>query len=256
MSVINNVLKDLDSRESQFTPIEIDAIGLKSTPARNLKPLLLAALLLLLVIAGVGAWIYLRDQLVSSVSLAPASIANTTPTVAEQPVVETQVHQAVITDQMIDNQIIGLQIRESEDDMRMEFALRDKVVAFLKERGENSFGYHLRDIESQILAPAISDNRWIRELAITSSDTGVDVNFQTAEDILVETRQSLVSGEPVWVINLRKTAAQVVADRAVEIDTIGESASNETKLDAAAEELASVSYTHLRAHETKTRISD
>lgn len=229
MSVINNVLKDLDSKESQFTPIEIDAIGLKSTPARNQKPLLLVALLLLLVIAGVGAWIYLQDQLVSSGSPAPASIASTTPMVAEQPVVETQVHQGVITDQMMGNQIIGLQIRESEDDMRMEFALRDKVVAFLKERGENSFGYHLRDIESQILAPAISDNRWIRELAITSSDTGVDVNFQTAEDILVETRQSLVNGEPIWVINLRKSVMPVVADSAVEVDAIVKPDPNETK---------------------------
>ena len=222
MSVINNVLKDLESRESQFTPIEIDAIGVKPAPARDLKPLLLVALLLLLLMAG--AWIYLQDQLISSGSSAAPSIASTTPTVAAPPVDEAEVNQAVVTDRMIGNQIIGLQIRESEDDMRMEFALRDKVVAFLKERGENSFGYHLRDIESQIFAPVISDNRWIRELAITSSNSGVDVNFQTAEDILVETRQSLVNGEPVWVINLRKTATPVVANTVVENIAAGEPA--------------------------------
>jgi len=222
MSVINNVLKDLESRESQFTPIEIDAIGVKPAPARDLKPLLLVALLLLLLMAA--AWIYLQDQLISSGSSAAPSIASTTPTVAAPPVDEAEVNQAVVTDRMIGNQIIGLQIRESEDDMRMEFALRDKVVAFLKERGENSFGYHLRDIESQIFAPVISDNRWIRELAITSSNSGVDVNFQTAEDILVETRQSLVNGEPVWVINLRKTATPVVANTVVENIAAGEPA--------------------------------
>jgi len=227
MSIINNVLKDLESRESQFTPIEINAIGVKPAPARDLKPLLLVALLLLLLMAG--AWIYLQDQLISSGSSAAPSIASTTSAVAAPPVAEAEANQGVVTDRMIGNQIIGLQIRESEDDMRMEFVLRDKVVAFLKERGENSFGYHLRDIESQIFAPVISDNRWIRELAITSSSSGVDVNFQTAEDILVETRQSLVNGEPVWVINLRKTAAPVVADSAVETEAIGESALNETK---------------------------
>jgi hypothetical protein len=220
MSVINNVLKDLESRESQFTPIEIDAIGVKPAPARDLKPLLLVALLLLLLMAG--AWIYLQDQLIGSGGSAAPSIASTAPAVAAPPVAEAEVNQAVVTDRMIGNQIIGLQIRESEDDMRMEFVLRDKVVAFLKERGENSFGYHLRDIESQIFAPVISDNRWIRELAITSSNSGVDVNFQTAEDILVETRQSLVNGEPVWVINLRKTAASVIADSAVENITAAE----------------------------------
>ena len=220
MSVINNVLKDLESRESQFTPIEIDAIGVKPAPARYLKPLLLVALLLLLLMAG--AWIYLQDQLISSGGSAAPSIASTAPAVAAPPLAESEINQTLVTDRMIGNQIIGLQIRESEDDMRMEFALRDKVVAFLKERGENSFGYHLRDIESQIFAPVISDNRWIRELAITSSNSGVDVNFQTAEDILVETRQSLVNGEPVWVINLRKTAAAVIADSAVENITAGE----------------------------------
>jgi len=220
MSVINNVLKDLESRESQFTPIEIDAIGVKPASTRDLKPLLLVALLLLLLMAG--AWIYLQDRPISSGSSAAPSIASTSPAIAALPVAEAEVNQAVITDRMIGNQIIGLQIRESEDDMRMEFALRDKVVAFLKERGENSFGYHLRDIESQILAPVISDNRWIRELVITSSSSGVDVNFQTAEDILVETRQSLVNGEAVWVINLHKTVAPVIADSAVENITAGE----------------------------------
>ena len=237
MSVINNVLKDLESRESQFTPIEIDAIGVKPAATRDLKPLLLVALLLLLLMAG--AWIYLQHQLTSGESSAALPIANKSPAVAVPSMAEAQVNQGVVTDQMIGNQIIGLQIRESEDDMRMEFALRDKVVAFLKQRGENSFGYHLRDIESQIIAPAISDNRWIRELAIISSNSGVDVNFQTAEDILVETRQSLVDGEPVWVINLRNKATPPVADSDVKNDAVGQLAPIETNPAPGVPELAS-----------------
>ncbi len=213
MSVINNVLKDLESRESQFTPIEIDAIGLKPAPTRDPKPLLLVGLLLLLLM--VAAWIYLQDHFTGSQGSSSNLISGMAPSVAEQTLAEPEISVGVVTDQMIGNQIIGLQIRESEDDMRMEFALREKVVAFLKERGENNFSYHLRDIESQILAPVISDNRWIRELVITSADSGVDVNFETAADILVETRQSLVNGEPNWVINLRKSAAPEVADTAV-----------------------------------------
>ncbi len=114
----------------------------------------------------------------------------------------------VVSDQMIGNQIIGLQIRESERDMRLEFVLRDKVVAYLKQRGENSFGYHLREIESQIVAPVISDNPWITDLAITTSAQGVDIQFETAPEILVETRQSQVDGEQVWAINLRKALPQ------------------------------------------------
>ena len=222
MSVINNVLKDLESRESQFTPIEIDAIGLRPAPARDLKPLLLVGLLLLLLM--VAAWIYLQDHFTISQDSSSTSMSTAIPSVAEQSVAESEIREAVVTDQMIGNQIIGLQIRESEEDMRMEFALRDKVVAFLKERGENNFSYHLRDIESQILAPVISDNRWIRKLVITSSDSGVDVNFQTAEDILVETRQSLDNGEPNWVINLRKSVTPLVTDTVVKNVSVDEPA--------------------------------
>jgi len=227
MSVINNVLKDLESRESQFTPIEIDAVGLRPAPARDLKPLLLAGLLLLLLMVAAG--IYLLDHFTGSQVFPSTAMPGPAPSVAEQPVTEPEIKEVVVTDQMIGNQIIGLQIRESEDDMRMEFALRDKVVAFLKERGENRFSYHLRDIESQILAPVISDNRWIRKLVITSSDSGVDVSFQTAEDILVETRQSLVNGEPNWVINLRKPAEPVVIDTAVKNVAVDEPATIDTK---------------------------
>ncbi len=131
--------------------------------------------------------------------------------------VEPEIDTDIVTDQMIGNQIIGLQIRESEEDMRMEFVLRAKVVAYLKERGENSFGYHLRDVESQIVAPQISDNRWIRELAIISSKTGVDINFQTAADILVETRQDLRDGEPIWAISLRKSVTPAGSGNVVEV---------------------------------------
>jgi hypothetical protein len=139
-----------------------------------------------------------------------------------QAAVESEIEAGIVTDQVIGNQIIGLQIRESEEDIRMEFALRDKVVAYLKERGENSFGYHLRDVESQIVAPLISDNRWIRELSIISAETGVDINFETAVDILVETRQDLRDGETIWSINLRKSATPAGSDPGVEVARGGE----------------------------------
>lgn len=216
MSVINNVLKDLESRESKFTPIEIEPIGHKPAAARNLTPWLLVVLLGLALVAA--AWIYLQQRNSSGLgaaSMTPVdSVATAGPTVSKEP----EVVPGVVTDQMIGNQIIGLQIRETEDNMRLEFALREKVVAYLRERGENSFGYHLRDIESQILAPVINDNRWIEELEITTTDRGVDVNFETADDILVETRQSLVDGEPIWAISLRKSA---IADNAIQTTSGG-----------------------------------
>jgi hypothetical protein len=218
MSVINNVLKNLESRESKFTPIEINSITSSPAPARDLKPLLLIAVLLITL--AVVVWYYLQDQLFKTASAPLPTVASMAPVVplpVVQVAVEPEIEDGIVTDQIIGNQIIGLQIRESEEDMRMEFVLRDKVVAYLKERGENSFGYHLRDVESQIVAPQISDNRWIRELAIISSQTGVDINFQTAADILVETRQDLRDGEPIWAISLRKSATPADRGNVVEV---------------------------------------
>ena len=223
MSVINNVLKNLESRESHFTPIEINSIASNPAPARDLKPLLLIAGLLFTL--AVVAWFYLQDQLFKTAS-APlptvASIAPVVPLPVARADVEPEIDSGIVTDQMIGNQIIGLQIRESEADMRMEFALREKVVAYLKERTVNSFGYHLRDVESQIVAPLIKDNRWIRELSIISSETGVDINFETATDILVETRQELRDGEPIWAISLRKSVTTAGGRNVVEVAPGGE----------------------------------
>jgi Tfp pilus assembly protein PilF len=240
MSVINNVLKNLESRESKFTPIEINSITSNPAPARDLKPLLLIAALLFTL--AVVAWFYLQDQLFKNAPAAlpaVASIASVVPSPVVQAAVEPEIDAGIATDQMLGNQIIGLQIRESEEDMRMEFALRAKVVVYLKERGENSFGYHLRDVESQIVAPLISDNRWIRELSIISSETGVDINFQTAADILVETRQELRDGEPIWSINLRKSSTPAGSESVVEVARGREPAVSESQPAAAPVELAS-----------------
>jgi hypothetical protein len=244
MSVINNVLKNLESRESEFIPIEINSIASEPAPVRSLKPLLLITVLLFTL--AVVAWIYLRGQLSQTASgpiPAVVSSAAVDPLPVAQAAVEPEMIVGIVTDQMIGNQIIGLQIRESEEDMRMEFVLREKVVAYLKERGENSFGYHLRDVESQIVAPQISDNRWIRQLSIISSESGVDINFQTAADILVETRQELRDGEPIWAISLRKSATPAGTGKVVEVARGSEPAVTESQPAPAPVEVASATIT-------------
>ena len=223
MSVINNVLKGLDKRESQFTPIEISAIDSVPAAAVDRKPgVFIGIAVLLLSVAG---GYYLWDNRASDSELvsqgvdttaqpsliAPAVVVREATPVASEKSAETlaaatalpQPLAVVGVAEAADNQIIGLQMRESESEMRLEFVLRERVVAYLKERGENNFSYHLRDVDSQIVAPLIRDNRWVRELAIEQSEAGVDVKFSTAEDILVETRQQSQDDATIWVITLR-----------------------------------------------------
>ena len=217
MSVINNVLKNLESRESRFTPIEINSVSSSAAPVRDLKPLLL--IIVLFSLTAAAAWFYLQDRLLIIAPQPAPAVATTVPVAplaVAQTAVEPEIDAGIVAEQMTGNQIIGLQIRESEEDMRMEFALREKVVAYLSERGENKFAYHLRDVESRIVAPLISDNQWIRKLSIIASESGVDINFETAADILVETRQELRDGEPVWAINLRKAGIPADSESVVE----------------------------------------
>ena len=72
MSVINDVLKDLEARESQFTPIDIDSIEASPRVRRKMNPLLFTAMLLPLL--AVAAWFYLQQQSVPAI-VAPLSQA-------------------------------------------------------------------------------------------------------------------------------------------------------------------------------------
>ena len=223
MSVINNVLKNLESRESRFTPIEMDSVITSTAPARDLKPWLLGSTLVLLL--AVAAWMYLQNYypnsfLRASPNPAPANIPAQTNNQAESetvaPTAAAPEQEAIAAaEPETGNQIVGLQISESEETMQMEFALREKVVVYLRERGENYFTYHLRDVESEIVAAEISDNEWLTDLSIVESESGVDIDFETTPDILVETRQELRDGEAAWLISLRKAKVPAASEPAV-----------------------------------------
>ncbi|MCZ6487452.1 MAG: hypothetical protein O6703_04670, partial [Gammaproteobacteria bacterium] len=108
MSVINNVLKDLESRSSQFVPIEIAsveaAVAEKPAQSRYLALLILA----LLVVAAI-LWFYQNQQ-------KPAETTNVPEIAIEVPVTEVPVAPEVV-DIVEHNQIIGLQINESANEM-------------------------------------------------------------------------------------------------------------------------------------------
>ena len=196
MSIINSVLKDLEGKASKFTPIEIASVAPALSARKNSHySKLFVALLLILIVAATLYFTRWQDWLTKMATEPPTVVSTASPVVnavAAIPVVEPP-----------GNEIIGLQFRESESEMSLEFSLRDKVVAYLRERGENSFVYHLKDIDSQIVAPKMVDNRWIASLSILPKDQGVDIYFQTTTDILIETRQQFVDGGQVWAIKLK-----------------------------------------------------
>ena len=61
MSIINNVLKDLELRSSQFTPIGVTSAGTAATepaPSQSRQPLAVILAILLLVAIGLVFWFY------------------------------------------------------------------------------------------------------------------------------------------------------------------------------------------------------
>ena len=210
MSIINNVLKDLEARPSQFVPIEIASV--ESAVRDQVKSTKIHAIILLLVLlaAALAYWffqIYQDSDAIVSQAEAIVDTPTTPPPLA-----------AVVIEPVTPlNQIIDLQISESVENMSLEFSLQAKVISYLKERGENSFVYFLKDIRSEIAAPVINDNRWIEQLSISSLDEGIEVSFSTAPGVLVETRQQSGDNGQIWAIKLKKPPAPIAVTKNAEI---------------------------------------
>ncbi len=205
MSVINNVLKDLESRSSQFTPIDIAAVNITKPVNQDSWNRLVILLLSGVLLGASGYWFY-QDQmrLIEDTAMPPvektASIAITKPELELEP-------------EPVPNQIIGLQIKESSSDISLEFSLREKPVSYLKERSETRFVYHLKNIENEIAAPIIKDNLWIKRLSLIPVGDGVDVAFETTAGVLVNTEQSQKQEEAIWIIQLEKSPAPIVIEK-------------------------------------------
>lgn len=201
MSVINNVLKDLELRSSQFTPIDIAAVN--STKPVNEKSSISLGVLFIsgILLAAAGYWYYL-DQIGIIEDAAMPTLEKSAPTIIAKP-----------EPLRVPNQIIGLQIKESASDLSLEFSLRENTVSYMKERSETRFVYHLKNIENEIAAPVIKDNLWIKRLSINPVGDGVDVAFQTTAGVLVNTEQLQKQDETIWVIQLGKSPAPAIAEK-------------------------------------------
>jgi tetratricopeptide (TPR) repeat protein len=211
MSIINNVLKDLESRSSQFTPIGVTSTVAASTAAtsklRQSLPGILA--FLLLVAIGIVFWLYQASQLHSDIVIDKGTdkvLSNGSRPIKD---IAASVPLPIADTQKPENRVIGMQLRESNKAISLEFSLREKVVSYLKERSEKRIVYHLKNIQSEIIAPVIRDNRWIKQLTMTAQADGIDINLTTVAGVLVETEQQRLGEEIVWAITLSKLPAPI-----------------------------------------------
>lgn len=214
MSIINNVLKDLESRPSRFTPIET-AVTESGVVEQKTSRTLLLILLPVLIVLTMALFYYqtIYKPVKSSVVSSDTDVAGQSvmPSTQSTPVVEP-----------IQNQISGLQIRETESEVSLEFSLREKTVSYLKERSEDLFIFHLKNVKSEIEAPKINNNRWIENLKFQPSRQGIDIVLKTVPGVLMNTAQTNHQGENLWTIRLEKLpdAETLVKLEAIEVEPV------------------------------------
>jgi|TARA_B110000259_G_scaffold59053_2_gene69831 hypothetical protein len=202
MSIINNVLKDLESRSSHFKPIRVQSVGGVAATASNIMPGFLT--FILLIVMGLFFWFY-KASIQSSDTVIESVTSGTLINESEALKVSTfSEPEPKETTQKVTNKIIGMQFRESKDAISLGFSLHKKVVSYLKKRSNKEIIYYLKDIENEIIAPVILNNRWIKTLSMTAQVGGLDINIITWANVLVETQQTQVGEEIVWTITLRK----------------------------------------------------
>ncbi len=222
MSVINSVLRDLEAQEARFTPIDLD--GIESPLTRSGRRNSVVAALALAAFVAIVAWLLWRVP-------AQETIAGLAPAIDPATLAELAAPAPPVEPTAPRNRIVGLQLRESNDGLRLEFALRERPVAYLRHSYGNRYGYHLRAVDSEIEAPRIDASKWLDTLALGARDGGIDIDFVTVQGVLVETRQAQVDNQPVWSIQLRRppvSAPPAVASVSTPAESIASEVAAET----------------------------
>ena len=122
MSVINNMLKDLETRSSQFTPLEIVKVGSAVEPKPEPKPTSGLTITLITTLLAVGLiFLYFQfpynrgDAVIPVKAIVDATVV---PVAPARTLIEPEVAPV--------NQIIGLQMKETIDYLSLQFSLRER----------------------------------------------------------------------------------------------------------------------------------
>ena len=212
MSVINSVLRDLDSKPTAFTPLGVDAV----TDSSNKTSLFMRYWWLLISVGLLGVVAYAfgtfqfspQAQLPQSVK-SPSAIEEKAIPVRQTLAAENnntkQTQQATASiAQVLPNQITGLQISETAEYMQLEFQLTEYAPSFLKQRSNNRYVFIIKDVENAISTPIIADSPWLKQIQISTLQQDIEIRFDTQPGVLVDTQERRDESAYYWLIRLKK----------------------------------------------------
>ncbi len=211
MSVINNVLKDLENKPSAFKPLDLQAVNDEQKQKFSMWVLWVFAPLLILAVAS--AYWYQQSSTVEASILATAEIDQPTtgsvvraelepssPQVPPAPVSAAEASAPVIPV----NQLVGLHINETPAFVELSFQLTQSAQSYLKQRTQDRYVFLIRNSNSQISAPVI-ENPWLKDIQLQQNQQHVEIQFDTAEGVLVETLHQQQQQDHYWKIRLKKS---------------------------------------------------
>ncbi len=247
MSVINSVLKNLEHQSSSFTPLDIGELSVKNKSHQFSKLWLIS--LLVLVCGGIIALYFMSNF----INQATPVVEEIEPTKTVDPVKTAIPTKPLNSIQAVDSpvaiqqkpavmspeqEITGLHINESREDMELEFQLSGETKIFLKQRANNLYVFQFDNTKSAILMPEINDNDWLSRISFKQAGNSLNLRFDTRDGVLVQTHDSQLNKKNLWSIRFKLPAAltpkNLTAMRPMSTD--GELSKAVTKMSSEAEQ--------------------
>lgn len=213
MSIINNVLKDLENKPSSFAPLDIAEFSTEYENKSNSNKLRYVGLFIfLIVIVGVFL-IYINSSSMNLRVTAPIPIAVNKNIGMIEPTsslkeINNRVNVKAQANGVLRNEIIGLQINETPLYFELDFQLSNKVQSFLKQKTGNRYVFQLKDLLGNIEAPLLSRNPWLKNINFNTLPNGVEIQFDTRPGVLVETLEKQNESDFHWIIKLKKSIVE------------------------------------------------
>ena len=202
MSVINNVLKELENKPSSFTPLGTSGIIIER-PLQRKSSFLMGAIFLLF------SMIFLTVTIINSGPLdftgreiLPPAVKPTKPLEYKLP--ESVTIPVLPAPSETNIQITGLQINETDEYMELQFQLEKRTDIFLQSTAGNNYVFHVKNAQSSIDAPRLERNRWLNNIRISKVNDGLEIEFETRKGVLVETETVQHDQLQYWSIKLKK----------------------------------------------------
>ncbi len=207
MSIINNVLKDLENHPSAFTPLDLSEVSKTKKTTAHYYNTWIAIIILL--ISGLTIYYFfkpiteeLNDTLVLS---APEKI----PLIKKQ--IDPDKSELLAQPEIKpEKELTGLQLNETDTFLELMLQLPLGAQSFLKQSSQNRYVFLILNAGKQIITPDISDNAWLNNISIHEIEAGLEIQFDTMKDVLVETHHKEKGQNYYWNIRLKRSIQQHV----------------------------------------------